>query len=100
MFDHGAPQFFETDFGLPPERFSGLAGIPLKEVDFGRAKIARIALDKTLPVDPGKTGGEVQKLAHRVTLPRPDDIVIGGALLQHLPHRTAETNRGPPPPAP
>ena len=73
--DHRTNQFLETNFGLPPEYLPGLTSISLKKVHFCRPEIAGIGFNATLPVDPGKARGEVQKLSYRVTLTRCDDII-------------------------
>jgi len=78
---------FEPYLGLPSEYLTGLTCTSLKKVDFCRAEIAGIYFDATLPVDPGEAGREIQKLAHRVTFTRCDDVVTGRVLLQHQPHR-------------
>src|SRR5262249_42572015 len=85
--DHQAHEFLEAGLRHPTEPGPGLLGVAYQKVDLGRAVVAGIDLDMTLPVEPGDGKRSADKVTDGMGFARCDDVVIGLILLEHYPHR-------------
>src|SRR6202049_4365032 len=100
---HLPHQFIETYLMMPTKLLACLAGIPNQDINLGRPKVARIALDQRLParlVDAllvGRAASPDDRAAHtnkslfdefanRMALASGEHVVVGLVLLHDQPH--------------
>jgi len=84
--DHDLDELAESDLRGPPELRPGLGRVGPELRDLRRTEEPRVDLDVFTPVEADVIEGLRDELVDRVGLPRPDDVVVGGLLLEHQPH--------------
>jgi hypothetical protein len=85
--DHHANELREAHLRYLAELFSRLGCVAAKVIDLRRPEVAQGDLHVLLPVEPEMGERRLQKLTHRVGLPRRHDVVHGSLGLEHPPHR-------------
>jgi len=84
---HEPREFVERRPRLPAELAPGLRCVAAELVDLGRAEVARIDLDVSLPVEACEAERFRDELPDAVHLAGCDDKVVRCLVLEHQPHR-------------
>src|SRR5205807_8055413 len=84
--NHQADQLLEGHPGLPPEFLPRPGRVGDEVLDVDRPEVSRFDFDIPAPIEADIPECLFHKLLHRVTLSRPEDIIVRTLLLKHQPH--------------